>query len=129
MFSGLKTFHLRPLQSPVLWGKFHYFLSLLKKKFLFWFFFFFFVSIVLNACSRLAFHHTPCSWSTRTLLKQPIFKGEKGTATHRAVHQETVTLLLEQFHNRGSAGEFSGNLACSRAPHATEGAGVVLVYL
>ncbi|XP_074897698.1 carbohydrate deacetylase isoform X2 [Buteo buteo] len=82
-----------------------------------------------HGISRLAFHHTPSSWSTRTLLKQPIFKGEKGTATHRAVHQETVTLLLEQFHNRGSAGEFSGNLACSRAPHATEGAGVVLVYL
>jgi len=36
---GLKTFHLRPLQSPVLWGTFHYFLSLLKE-FFSWIFFF-----------------------------------------------------------------------------------------
>ncbi|XP_027669894.1 carbohydrate deacetylase isoform X2 [Falco biarmicus] len=69
------------------------------------------------------------SQSTWTALKQPVSEGEKGTATHTAVHQESVTLLLRQFYNRDSAGEFSGNPACSRAPRATEGAGLVSVYL
>lgn len=79
------------------------------EKVLFLDFFLFFVSIVLNTSSRLAFHHALSSQSTQTVLEQPISEGEKGTATHGAVHQERVTLLLGQFHKRNSAGEFSEN--------------------